>query len=202
MHETRAAAIWRHVDHYLRRTGAKEHDFADAVAALYQQRTPLHLRGIEFHPHAAGSNPYEVMRANGQLLFRMLKPEGPTRLPVELEEAVVLSLPAPYRDECLRDLAERLGLLAAPLPAAAGAPLAQQVKSPCALLRSAADAVEKIAPMLEDGGIGPEDAALFAPALAGLSEVMGVCVTLNAQIAHAMHGVDLPPRRLRAVPAR
>jgi len=199
MRETRAAAIWYHVDQYLRRTGAKEHDFADAVAELYQQRTPLHGRSVEFEPHAAGSNVYAVMRARGQLLFRMLKPDGPTRLPVELEEAVVLALPAPYREECLRELAERMGLLAAPLPAQQGDTLARQVKSPCELLRSTADAVEQLAPMLEDGAIGPEDAPQFAPALAALSEVMGVCVTLNAQIAQAMHAGTPGGRRLRAV---
>lgn len=186
LRETRAAAIWRHVDLYLRRTGAKEHDFGDAVAELYQDRTPLHLRAIEFPPHAAGTNAYDVMRARGQLLFRMLKPDGPTRLPVELEEAVVLALPAPFRDECLRDLAERLGLLAAALPAADDAPAAQQIKHPCDLMRRTADAVERIAPMLADGRIGPEDAPYFAAALTAVNDVMGACVTINAQITQAM----------------
>lgn len=202
MRETRAAAIWYHVDQFLRRTGAKEYDFADAVAELYQLRTPLAGRGVEFEPHAAGSNAYAVMRSRGQLLFRMLKPDGPTRLPVELEEAVVLALPPPYRDECLRELAERMGLLAAPLPAQPGDALGRQVKSPCALLRSTADAVEQLVPMLEDGAIGPEDAPLFAPALTALSEVMGVCVSLNAQIAQAMRADGPAVRHLHAAATR
>jgi hypothetical protein len=197
MRETRAHAIWRHVQLALRHTGATEADFAENVAALYLQRTPLHLRGIEFHAHVAGGDPYAVLRANAQLLFRMLKPDGPTRLPVELEEAVVLALPQPYQDEAQRDLAERLGRLAAPLPASSTASLREQVKSPCALMRSAADAVERIAPMLEDGHIGAEDAPHFADALASLSEVMGLCVTLNAQIAQAMQ--PAPRAGLRAV---
>lgn len=186
MRETRAQVIHRHVDHYVRHSGAKEHDFADAVAALYQERTPLHLRCVDFHAHAAGGNPYDVLRANGQLLFRMLRPDGPTRLPVDLEEAVVLSLPEPFRGECQRDLAERLGLLAAALPAPADAPAGQHIKSPCELMRRAADAVERIAPMLEDGRIGPEDAPHFASALAAVNDVMGACVTINAQVHQAM----------------
>lgn len=186
LRETRAGVIWRHVDLYLRRTATKEHDFGDAVADLYQDRTPLHLRAIEFPAHVAGANPYDVMRARGQLLFRMLKPDGPTRLPVELEEAVVLALPAPFRDECLRDLAARLGLLAAALPEAADAPAGQQIRQPCELMRRTADAVERIAPMLADGRIGPEDAPHFAAALASVNDVMGACVTINAQITQAM----------------
>ena len=205
MRETRAAAIWYHVDQFLRRTGAKEHEFADEVAELYHQRTPLAGRGVEFEPHAAGSNAYDVMRARGQLLFRMLKPAGAVRLPVELEEVVVLALPAPYREECLRELAERVGMLAAPLPAQPGDALARQVKSPCELLRSTADAVERLAPMLEDGRVEADDAPLFPAALAALSEVMGVCVTLQAQMAKAMQDASAKApagRSLRAVGAR
>lgn len=187
MRETRATTIWHHVDQYLRRTATTEHDFGDAVAALYQDRTPLHARGIEFRVHSAGSNPYDVMRANGQLLFRMLKPGGPTRLPVELEEAVVLALPSPFRDECQRELAERLGLLPAQLPPAEDAPAALQLRSSCELLRRAAAAVERIAPMLEDNHkIGPEDASHVPAALAALTDVLAASVTLQAQITRAM----------------
>lgn len=187
MRETRAHVIWHHVQQCLRHTGTAQDDFAPEVAALYEKRTPLHARGVHFHGYAAGDNPYDVNRSNAQLLFRMLKPDGPSRLPVELEEAVVLALPQPFQNECLGELAARLGQLSAAMPAGADAPLTRQIHSPCELLRRAANAVERIAPMLEDNNsIGPEDAAHFPEALAAVNEVIGVCVTVNAQVAQAM----------------
>ena len=186
MRDTRALVIHAHVQAALKHSGLDEADFADDVAALYQARTPLHARVIEFRPHQRGVNPYDVRRANAQLLFRMLKPEGGVRLPSDVEEAVVLTLPEPYRAECLAELAARYGLLAAPLPAAPGAGIREQVKSPCELMRKGADAVERIAPMLEDGRIGAEDHPHFADALHALNGVMGCCTTLIAQIAEAI----------------
>lgn len=120
MRETRAATVQAHVLMALRHSGTDQADFADDVASLYHERTPLHARGVEFHQHTRGADPYQVRRANEQLLFRMLKAGGPVRLPVELEEAVVMALPEPYRSECVRELAERYGLLAAALPTRGG----------------------------------------------------------------------------------
>jgi hypothetical protein len=186
MRDTRAHAVYAHVLTALKHSGIDQGDFADDVARLYLERTPLHARSIEFHQHVRGGDPYAVRRANEQLLFRMLKPNGPVRMPVEIEEAVVLALPEPYRDECLRELNARYGLLAAAIPACSKASLADQVRSPCDLMRKAAAAVERIAPMLEDGRIGPEDAAYFADALTAINAMMGCGVTLTTQIAEAM----------------
>lgn len=190
MRETRAATIWHHVDQYLRHTRASQDDFAPEVAALYEQRTPLHARAIKFHAYAAGDNPYDVNRANAQLLFRMLKPDGPSRLPVELEEAVVLALPQPFRDECLRELAARLGLLAAPIPVGTDTTLLQQLKSPCELLRRAMAAVEPITQMLENGSICADDAEHFGVALQRLADLQSACVTVTAQIGMAMQSTN------------
>lgn len=193
MRETRAHAIHAHVLMAIKHTALDQAEFADDVARIYIERTPLHARHIDFHAHQRGVDPYDVRRANEQLLWRMLKPSGPVRMPVEIEEAVVLALPQPYRDECLRELNARYGLLAAAMPVGAGASLAEQVKSPCELMRKAATAVERIAPMLEDGRIGPEDQAHFAEALRAINDMQGCGITLVAQIADAMSHVAPPP---------
>lgn len=193
MRDTRAEVIYAHVLMALRHSGLDQADFADDVARLYMKRTPAHARGLQFHQHQRGVDPYGVKRANEQLLFRMLKPTGPVRMPAEVEEAVVLSLPQRYREECLAELSARYGLLAAPLPAADGAAIADKVKSPCELMRKGAAAVERIAPMLEDGSIGPEDRAHFADALGALNDVVGCCTTLIAQIASAMREDQAAP---------
>lgn len=187
MHDTRCGVVWRHVDMALRNEGRMtQENFAADVVDQYHQRTAPHLRSIEFHQHQRGGDPYKVQRLNAQLLFRM-RPDGPTRLPAEIEEAMVMALPVAYRNECLRELSQRYGLLAAEIPAAIDAPASAQMKSPCELLRRAAKAVERIAPMLDAGqGIGPEDAAYFSAALAAINDVQGICVTVVAQIARAM----------------
>lgn len=188
MRETRAHTIHHHVLMAVKHTGLDQQEFADEVVRLYIDRTPLHARHIEFHQHVRGSDPYTVRRANEQLLFRMLKPSGPVRMPVEVEEAVVLALPQPYREECLRELSARYGLLAAAIPAGADASLSEQVRSPCELMRKAATAVERVAPMLEDNGlIGPEDYQHFPMALQAINEMLACAVTLSSQIAIAMH---------------
>lgn len=186
MRETRAHTIHHHVLMALRHTGLDQQEFSDEVARIYLDRTPLHARSIDFHMHTRGSDPYQVRRANEQLLFRMLKPNGPVRMPVEVEEAVVLALPQPFRDECLRELAARYGLLAATIPVDGGASLPDQLRAPCELMRRAAVAVERIAPMLENGVIGPEDAPHFAAALRAINDLTAVNVTLSTQIADAM----------------
>ena len=193
MRENRALVIWHHVNRLMRHHRISEDDFAPDVAKLYNERTPLHARGIAFHEYPAGANPYDIDRANAQLLFRMLKPGGPTRMPVEVEEAVVLALPRPFRDECQRELAARMGLLAAALPPAGEDPIGQHIKSPCELMRRTADAVERIAPMLANGTIDADDAPHFTAALAAINDVMGACVTINAQITQAMQQVPAKP---------
>lgn len=194
MHDTRTGVIWRHVDMALNNDGRlTQEGFAAAAVEHYCRRTPAHLRSIEFHQHQRGGDPYKVMRLNAQLLFRM-RPDGPTRMPVEIEEAVVLALPPTYRAECLRDLSQRYGLLAAEIPAAAHDSAAAHLRSPCELMRKAAAAVERIAPMLEDGKVTADDAEHFPVALAAINDVQGACVTLVAQIAAAMGPAGEPVR--------
>ena len=189
MRETRGHVLHAHVLMALAHSGMKQADFADAVVHLYDVRTPLHAQSIHFHKHVKGSNPYDVQKANTQILFRMLRPEfTDSRMPVELEEAVVLALPEPFRDECQRELAERLGLLAAPLPVGVDATVAQQLKSPCDLLRRAMAAVDPITAMLENGQIGPEDEPHFGLALRRIADLQAACVAVTAQIGLAIEG--------------
>ena len=53
-------------------------------------------------------------------------------------------------------------------------------------MRKAAEAVERVAPMLEDNVIDAADAPHFVPALEALNAMMGAGVTLSAQITRVM----------------
>lgn len=178
---TRDAVIADHVAAAMRHSRLSYETFAQAVGDLYHERTPDTQRGVRFHP-VPRTEPYAAMRANAQLLRRYV--EGPVRMPVELEESIVLALPEPFLSTCRRELAMRYGLLAAEQPEA-GAP--GQGLQLAALLQSAGDSVAALAPMFDDFVIDHDDAAHAPGALAELEQLMGTVTTMIAMIrAHAV----------------
>lgn len=177
MRETRSHAIYAHVRIALTHSGLDQMDFADDVARIYHERTPLHVRGIDFRQHQRGVDPYEVRRANEQLLFRMLKPNGPVRMAVEVEEAVVLALPERFRDECLRELSGRYGLMPAPLPATNGIDALTCVGE---FSRDFGDCLVALAKTAADGRLEPMDAAHAPEVISQLHDLVGRASSLIA----------------------
>lgn len=172
-HEARSACIAHHVNMALRKSPLTERQYGQGVADLYMQRTPLHARSVEFHQ---SRDPYADERANAQLVRR---PDGTTRMPVDLEEALVLSLPEPFRSACLRDLAARLDLLAAPRPAAASA---QQTVHLGEMTRDAGEVLIALAPMFQDGRIDAADAPRAREALDAIARAQAMLVTLESTV--------------------
>ena len=158
----------------LRKSALTDRAYGQAVADLYMQRTPLHARTIEFH---ISRDPYADERANAQLVKRFLT--DVVRMPVDLEEALVLALPEPFRNACLADLAERLNLLAAPRPAPDAA---RQTIHLGEMARDAGEVMIALAPMFADGRIDSNDAALARHALAAIAKTQAMLVTLEATI--------------------
>lgn len=158
--------------------------YADAVVQHYHDMVSLDDRVVEFRVATTAANHESCTRLNTQAVRRLLS--GEIRMCVDIEESLIAALPDDHRDHLMSALLARDGLLLARRPPATE-DLVGQVTTPCELMRSAANAVERIAPMLADGtGIGPEDAPHFVNALEGINTVMGACVTLNAQITNAM----------------
>lgn len=191
MRNTRAAVVSHHVELALRHrtagggTRLALETYACDVVGLYEQRTPLHSRHLQFH--GGGRDPYADMRANAQLVRRMLGDEAPVRMPAELEEALVLALPEPFRAECLRELCDRYGLLAVRKPPMAG-DMTGALRQPAALLREVGEALEALAPVLADGKVSREDdGPQLRTLLAELDDVIGTCMSMKAA-AHAALG--------------
>lgn len=177
MHSTRADVIWRHLVFAINNAKLDRDNYADDVARLYMARTAAAARGLQFHQHARGVDPYEVRKANKQLLFRMLDPEGPVRMPVEVEEAAVLALPQPFRDACQAELAQRLGLMAAPLPSTEpGEALASCGK----FTRSFGRCLQVLASTVGDGHLDPDDAAKAPAAIQQLDQLIALATSLRA----------------------
>ncbi len=199
MRETRAHVIEAHVAFALRHTGIDQADFAEDVARRYRDRTPLHARGVEFHEHERGADPYAVRRANAQLLFRMLRPDGPARLPVELEEAIVLSLPEPFLHECLRELNARYGLMAAPLPEVEGVEVTAAVGN---FTRDFGECLAALARTVSDGRLETSDAKDAPAVIRELDDVIAGAISLRAAHQQLLPKATQPTRAHLGPPVR
>ena len=175
MNTTRDRAIARHITLALKHTELTRESYADDVVRIYHERTPLNQRHIEFHVLARGGDVYTVLRANAQLVFRQV--DGTTRMACELEEAMVLALPDPYRSGCLADLAERYGLLAAAAPATE---LRGQVSQIGALTKEFADVLQGVATTMADGRLDGQDVEHAAEVVRQVDELIAAATTVRA----------------------
>lgn len=190
--EPRSATIHRHLRDALRATGLPLRTLADRAVDLYHARTALHERAIEFHAGATADAYEAAARANAQIVTRML--EGTVRLPADFEEALVLALPEPHQAACLRDLADRYGLLAAQPPTAC--PVAQQV-STADLLRETGALMTTLAPAFADGRLDASDALIARHALPEVLDLQGRLATLAVQLEAITRGAHTVTTNLR-----
>lgn len=161
----------------------KWNEYAAAVVDHYHANVDATERVVEFHVATTADNHEKSSRLNTQTVRRLLS--GEIRMPSDIEESLLAGLPRERVEPVLTELLGRQGLLLAHRPTDNQA-LSAQVTTPCELMRRAAEAVERIAPMLDDGRIGPEDAPHFSAALHAIHAVMGSCTTLTASIARVV----------------
>lgn len=185
MRECRSQLIAEHVLLAISRSALTERTYAQTVADLYMERTPLHARAVTF---ASSADPYADSEANRQTVKRML--DGRVRMAVDLEEALILALPAPYQQRLLAELAERLGLLAAERPAATPAGQQHQLGE---LVRHMGDTLQRLSPMLDDGRMDAGDAAHATSALRELDALQAQVVTLRSAITEHVVGTTTAP---------
>ena len=148
MSDSRQGVLAHHINHALHR-GTTMRRYAGDVATRYINTVPLHARQL---PLQITRDPIADERHNAQVVARWL--DGTVRMPVEAEESLVLSLPEPFRAECQRELAERLGLLAAPLPSKDGA---RATVTTADLLRETGELMLALSPLFADGKVDAGD---------------------------------------------
>lgn len=175
--ETRTEVIVRYVREALHRTRMSETTFSLEVIERYHQTVAEEARVVTFK---SDGDPFAVATTNKQRLFRMLDVEFPdTRLPADLEESIVNSLPEAQYLDCRRELARRYGLSDVPLPeegAAAG------LRSIGAFTAALGAAMEAIAPIVADGKIDSDDVPHAARALQMLEQLNNQSIALRQQI--------------------
>lgn len=117
--EPRSQVIFRHTREALRQSGLTMQVLATAIADRYQEQVSPGERIVEFHVGTTADSIVRAHKANLQLVARWL--DGKVKLPADLEESWVASLPESHRLECERELAQRYGFLGARIPEHAGA---------------------------------------------------------------------------------
>ena len=173
MSDSRQGVLAHHINHALHR-GTTMRRYAGDVATRYINTVPLHARQL---PLQITRDPIADERHNAQVVQRWL--DGTVRMPVEAEESLVLSLPEPFRAECQRELAERLGLLAAPLPSKDGA---RATVTTADLLRETGELMLALSPLFADGKVDAGDLPNARRAIRECDDVLGRLTTLRAEL--------------------
>lgn len=179
MLETRQAVILHHLNLALHHSALTFRAFATQVRDTYNARTPAATRGTRFHETR---DPYADERANAQILKRII--DEPASIPVELEESLVLCLPSPYQGECCRELAGRLGQLAAAIPAGGHS---AAIANGATLMKETGEALAELAQCLDLDGqrITPAKRALATRAIGSLTDIEACVATLKARLHDA-----------------
>lgn len=174
--ETRSEVIFRHTNRMLHQTRCSWEAFAQRVVEHYHAAVPAEARAVQFKTEG---DLFHCAKINAQKVARYADDRVSARLPVDLEEAWVQGLTEPYRNECLRDLARRYGLLAVPVPVGSGCAVSA-MQSVSAVSREFGQACEALAPIIADGQFGPEDREHVDRAEGELEDLLAaVTATLN-----------------------
>ena len=177
MRDTRSSVILHHLNLAMHHSSLTFRSYAALVRDVYNLRTPLAARGIHFH---VTRDPYADERANAQILKRIM--DEPASIPADLEESLVLCLPSPYQGECCRELAERIGQLAAAIPNEGHA---AAVADAAALMRETGEALADLAQCFDGSRVAPAKHALANRALGNLTDIEACVATLKARLAAA-----------------
>lgn len=147
----RQDVIYQITERMFRETGTNRRTFAMVLADNYLNMVAEDDQDVPFRITRGGDVGADK-KHNGQIIGRYL--DGVVKkLPADLEDAWVLSLPQPYRYNCERELALRRGMLVVPRPTGKGV----SVSSVATLMTKYAGLLETLAPAMEDGKFGPED---------------------------------------------
>lgn len=182
MIETRQGVIAHHINRAIRHGVSTERRIAADVAEHYLRTVPLHLQSVGFH---ATRDIVADERANTQILHRFI--DGTVRMPVEVEESIIFALPQPFRTDLLRELCERVGLLAAPIPGHDGA---RDDVSTAELMRETGEFLTAMAPVLKDGQIDAHDLPHARRALRELRDVQARCVSIETRLTAILAGAE------------
>jgi len=189
MRETRPMVLAHHIN-LATHAGITFRVYAMQVRNVYNLRTPAPQRAIRFHETR---DIYSDEKLNAQILRRLL--DDLDDLPSAIEEALVLALPEPFQGECRRELAQRMGQLAAAIPAGEhGAAVADAA----ALMRETGEVLTELAQSFDGNSVLPHKRPVAQRALGNLADVEAVVETIKTRLAAALETSVVQPLQKRA----
>lgn len=180
-YETRAEVIWRYVRRLTRSTRTSLADYSEMVRLQWHQ-LPETLRGADFSDHP---DILKRMKANEQKLARWMRDDVSARPSIDVEDVLVIALPAPYRAECMAELTARWGGLFVDMPHAA----ALQLGNAGELLRNCGEALQALGPVFaDDNKISAADSR--QDLLRARKELLEVSASVSALVAQIDAAID------------
>lgn len=171
--EPRQNVIFAAVSRYIRETSVSFETYAQAVVEHYNAH--VYPREIKFSNH---EDVYTRKKTDCRHIKRWMDLDATARLPVEMEESLVFSLPEKYRLPLLSELAARYGLLATPIPG-------KDSSCPVSLANMCtefAGVVESMGPLIADGTLENDSLRDLLNAQREARELMAVLAGWTAQI--------------------
>jgi hypothetical protein len=186
--EPRSRFIVRRTSEILRRAPLCVRKFASTVATLYMGRTVDHERVIQFDQESGSID--AACRAevrNAKKVQHLL--DGEVKFPADLEEAWVDALPGPHKNDLIRELAARYGLIGARAPVCSSL---HPIADLASVLRDAGEISTALAPAFANGTLDSQDAPHLLQARPIISRALADCASLLAQITTVL---DMHPPR-------
>ncbi len=176
---TRSQTIFKVLEDFQKFSGDSWATIATNIAQAYNRTTPEQLREIEFHnPEDKNKDTYKAMRANAQIITRMMS--GEVRLPCDLEEAIELSLPENWQVEMRSQLAARKGLVPVTKPTFV---IGEDSATVATFYKEVGEAAEVAVKMIStQNSFGPEDKQYALDAIKRFDDVINVSLNIQHHI--------------------
>lgn len=178
----RSSVVYGHTRRMLDNSALCVRKFAMRVAEQYMQLVAPDQRQAKFRWGVTLDDLVKAEVHNAQILTRYM--DGTVKvLPADLEDAWVLALPQPYRQECERDLCRRRELLPVRMPSTGeGGHLVNLAH----LMTEYGQLLEAMAPALADGRICAEDMPHLRKIVNEADDVLAAVMTLRHQAQQAV----------------
>lgn len=186
--ETRSEVIFRHTKRMLHEQRCSMQAFAMRVVDAYHAMTPLTARTIEFKTEG---DLFRCATTNAQHLARWMDQDISARMPVDIEEAWIAGLSLTrsdgrvdhsYRDDCIADLLARQELLMARVPEESRS---SGLASIGRLSKEFGEALQALAPILEDGRISGTEVEAARVGARELRDLIGVATEILTKLEAA-----------------
>lgn len=176
----RQAVIYAHTRKMIDTTALCVRKFSTCVAEKYIELVAAEFRQVPFRWGVTVDDIFKAEKHNAQIIARYM--DGTVKaLPADLEDAWVLALPQPFRDECERDLARRRDLLIVKIDPVHPGGLSGPVDIGTLLLETG-QLCEALAPAMRDNALTPEDQKHAVRILNEAEDLIGAALRLRDQV--------------------